>query len=109
MIVKSGVDVKAINNEGMNALAIATQAKDLSTMTWMLDNISIIGDKDSIEIAKKFAGNFMTKESILLNMKRIKTISNDLSSYSSIKAASSITVLNHKRSNNEKGGLRNHN
>jgi hypothetical protein len=88
LIVKYGVDVKAINKEGMNALAIATQAKDLSTMTWMLENISIISDSDSIKIAKKFAGNF-TKESQLLSKKRNKVLPNDLSSFSSTNSSTS--------------------
>ncbi|GES72491.1 kinase-like domain-containing protein [Rhizophagus clarus] len=88
-IVKHGVDVKAINDKGMNALAIATQAKDLFTMTWMLDNISNISDSDSIKIAKKFTGNF-TKEVQLLNKKRNKVIlSNDLSSFSSTNSSTS--------------------
>ncbi|RIA79402.1 hypothetical protein C1645_80532 [Glomus cerebriforme] len=93
-IVKHGVNVKAINKEGMNALAIATQAKDTFTMTWMLENIRIISEHDSIKIAKKFAGNFTTKEYQLLNKKRHKNLSNDLSSYSSTSSANS--------SNNEK-------
>ncbi|CAG8705619.1 17398_t:CDS:2, partial [Rhizophagus irregularis] len=89
LIVKHGVDVKAINNEGMNALAIATQHKDMTTMTWMLDNISIISDSDSIKIAKKFAGNFTTKESQLLSKKRNKVLPNDLSSFSSTSSSTS--------------------
>ena len=64
LIVKHGVDVKAVNKDGMNALAVATQAKNLVIMTWMLDNISIVSDNDSIKIAKKFAGSF-SKEYII--------------------------------------------
>jgi len=73
----------------MNALAIATQAKDIPTMTWLLDNISIISDNDSIKVAKKFSGNFASKESQLLNKKRNKVLPNDLSSFSSASSTDS--------------------
>ena len=80
LIIKRGVDIKAVNVTGMNALAVATNNKDLETMNWMLDNISILNDHDSIKIAKKFAGN-LTKENQALYKKR-KASPNDLSSFS---------------------------
>ena len=80
----------------MNALAVATQAKDLATMTWMLDNISIVSDNDSIKIAKKFAGSF-SKEYSLLNKKKNKVFPNDLSSFSSSSSTSSNASKKEKR------------
>ncbi|RIA79401.1 kinase-like domain-containing protein [Glomus cerebriforme] len=70
LILRYGVDVKAVNKDGINVLAIATLDKNLSIMTWMLENISRVNEKDCIKIAKKFAGNFTTKEYQLLNKRR---------------------------------------
>ncbi|CAI2165031.1 7310_t:CDS:2 [Funneliformis geosporum] len=64
VIVKHKVDVNAVNNQGKNALAIATEAKDHKTMIWMLDNVDF--ENESIKVAKRCAGNFTTKESQIL-------------------------------------------
>ncbi|CAG8660565.1 6342_t:CDS:2 [Funneliformis caledonium] len=64
LIVKHKVDVNAMNKENKNALSIATENKDHKTMAWMLEHANF--DHESIKIAKKFAGNFTTKESQLL-------------------------------------------
>jgi hypothetical protein len=96
IIVKHGVDVKAVNKDGLNALAVATQAKDLTTMTWMLDNISIVSDNDSLKIAKRCAGSF-TKEINLLNKKKNKTFPNDLSSFSSSSSTNSNSSKKEKK------------
>ncbi|CAG8627826.1 14663_t:CDS:2 [Funneliformis mosseae] len=64
LIVKHKVDVNASNKENKNALSIATETKDHKTMAWMLEHANL--DHESIKIAKKFAGNFTTKESQLL-------------------------------------------
>ena len=69
LIVKYGVDVKAVNKEGMNVLAVATESRDHNIMDWMLDNINL--DVDNITIAKKYAKKF-SKEYQILKKKRSK-------------------------------------
>jgi ankyrin repeat protein len=73
IIIKHGVDVKAVNKDNMNVLAIAAQNKDSDTLAWMLDNIYILNDSDCIKIAKKFSGKFTTKESRILSKKLHKS------------------------------------
>jgi ankyrin repeat protein len=96
IIIKNGVDVKAVNKDNMNALAIAAQNKDSDTLAWMLDNVYILNDSDCVKIAKKFSGKFTSKESQILSKKRHKS-PNDLSVFFSSKNSTSSVKSSSKK------------
>jgi len=100
LIVRYGVDVKAINKDGLNALAVATQDRNLNTMAWMLENINRVNESDSIKIAKKFAGNF-SKEAQLLNKRRNKVIPTSLPNHYTSSSESSSSADNDKDSSDD--------